>query len=112
MQFPQDQIDELKQIAPVLSFIEDGGYSYFLIKQCPLPEGCNPSEVDLLLCPSVHTGYNSRLFFAQTITGCPLPNWNGNLRLLDKNWVAISWNVPAGLRLAETLLVHLKAFRK
>ena len=112
MQFTQDQIDELKQIAPILSYIEDGGHSYFLIKQHTLPEGCNPPVMDLLLCPSVHTGYNSRLFFSQTITGCPTRNWNGNLRLLDKNWVAISWNVPAGLRLAETLLVHLKAFRK
>lgn len=112
MQFPQDQIDELKQIAPILSFIEDGGHSYFLIKQFPLPEGCSPSEMDLLLCPLAHTGYNSRLFFAQAITGCPQRNWNGSLRVLDKNWFAISWNVPVDLRLAETLLVHLNAFRK
>ena len=51
MQFSQDQIDELKQIAPRLSFIEDGGHSYFLMEKQILPEGCMPSEVDLLFSP-------------------------------------------------------------
>lgn len=109
MSFPQDQIDELKRIAPNLCLAEEGGLPYILIQQYELPSGCQPAVVDLLLCPKPRDGYESRLFFPQIITGIPARNWNGRLRALERNWCAMSWKVPGGLRLAETLLIHLKA---
>jgi hypothetical protein len=112
MSFPQDQIDELKRIAPNLSMAEEGGIPYILIKQYELPSGCQPSTVDLLLCPKPRDGYESRLFFPQVIGGIPSRNWNGRLRALERNWCAISWRVPGGLRLTEILLIHLKALQK
>lgn len=111
MDFPVIQIDELKKIAPNLSYSQEGGYSFFLIENLHLPEGCEPSIVDALLCPTPREGYESRLFFSTQITGCPPRNWNGNIRVLERNWYAISWKVPGNLRLAEVLLVHLKALR-
>lgn len=112
MTFEQDQIEELKRIAPNLCIAEEGGLPYMLIRQLQLPEGCQPAIADVLLCPKPRDGYESRLFFPQIITGIPGHNWNGNLRALERNWYAISWKVPGNLRLAETLLIHLKAFRK
>ncbi|WP_018629570.1 hypothetical protein [Niabella aurantiaca] len=109
--FPQDQIEELKRIAPNLCFAEEGGYPYILIEQLQLPDGCQPAMVDVLLCPKPRDGYKSRLFFPQVITGIPARNWNGNIRVLERNWCAMSWQVPEGLRLAEVLLIHLKALK-
>lgn len=111
MHFPQDQIEELKRIAPILSIAEEGGLPYILIHQFQLPEGCQPELVDLLLCPRPRDGYQSRLFFAQQISGIPHRNWNGRLRALERNWYAISWQVSSGSRLAEILLIHLNALR-
>ncbi len=112
MNFPQEQIDELKSIAPDLSIAQEGGYTYLLIEKLRLPAGCQPATLDVLLCPMPREGYQSRLFFSSQVTGCPTRNWNGNVRALGRNWFAISWNVRQGLRLAEMLLIHLNALRK
>jgi hypothetical protein len=111
MNFSQDQIDELKQIAPSLQFAEEGGYPYFLIEKLKLPEGCVPGQVDALLLPIPQDGYHSRLFFSQQVTGCPTRNWNKQIRVLDRNWYAISWQTTPGLKLSEQLMIHLKALR-
>jgi hypothetical protein len=112
MDFPQDQIEELKQIAPSVSIAAEGGYTFFLIEKLKLPIGCSPTEVDALLCPTLHSGYCCRLFFAQQITGCSNYNWNGQLRALERNWHAISWQTEPNLRLLEQVMIHLKPFRK
>ena len=112
MEFPQDQIDELKSIAPSLGKTEEGAYTYFLFADYQLPEGLQPSKVDLLLCPMPRDGYQSRLYFSQQITGCPkTPNWNGSVRVIGRNWVAFSWRTNTGLRLTDMLLVHLSGLR-
>lgn len=111
MTFPENQIEELKKIVPSISYAEEGGYTYILLENLNLPEGCVPSGINALLCPSPREGYASRLFFESMITVCPQRNWNGRIRVLERNWFAISWQVPSNLRLAEILLVHLKALR-
>lgn len=111
MEFSTDQIEELKQIAPSLSQASEGGYTFLLIEGLVMPDGCLPRQVDALLCPTPREGYSSRLFLSEKITGCPVLNWNGNIRVLGKNWHAVSWQTRPGLRLSEMLQVHLKAFR-
>jgi hypothetical protein len=111
MIFNEDEIAELKMINPNLGTAQEGGNHFILISGLLLPSGCQPGIVDALLCTSMREGYNSRLYLSEQIAGCPARNWNGQLRLLDRNWFAISWQVPPGLRLAESLLVHLNAFR-
>lgn len=112
MVFPQDQIDELKSITPSLRQTEEGGYTYLLIENYQLPDGLLPSQVDLLLCPMSRDGYESRLYFSQQITGCSKPpNWNGNVRVIGRNWIAFSWRTNPGLRLADMLLIHLHGLR-
>lgn len=112
MNFPEDQILELKSIAPELSIAQDGGYTYIRIDNLQLPDYCIPNIVNVLLCPSQKDGYESSLFYSAQITGCPSRNWNRiNVRILEENWFAISWRVNSGLRLSEMLLIHLSALR-
>ncbi|KAB7725507.1 hypothetical protein F5984_26060 [Rudanella paleaurantiibacter] len=111
MIFSEEEIHELKTIAPNLSVAQEGGYTYILICGLLLPDGCQPAVADALLCSLPREGYNSRLFFSEQIAGGPTLNWNGNIRVLGRNWYAISWQTQPGLRLAEILSVHLKAFR-
>jgi hypothetical protein len=91
---------------------QEGGYTYLLIKDLPLPDGCSPPVSDVLLCPMERDGYQSRLFFPVKVSGGPDRNWNAQIRVLEKNWHACSWLVGSNLRLAEMLLVHLNALRK
>lgn len=109
--FPESELNELKQIAPSLSIAEEGGYRYLLIDNLKLPNGCSPSTTQALLCPDPKDGYQSRLYFESVISGKAGLNWNGSLRILDKTWYSYSWKTDPGLRLAEKLMVHLKALR-
>lgn len=111
MHFPEEEINELQTIVPNLSLAQEGGYTYIHIGGLILPDGCQPANVDALLCSTPRDGYNSRLFFSQQIAGGSIQNWNGNIRVLERNWYAISWQTQPGLRLAEILSVHLKALR-
>jgi hypothetical protein len=113
MTFSQDQINELKKIAPFISEADEGGYTYILIDKLRLPGNCIPIELRALLCPAVLEGYNSRLYLSEKPTGCPLSlNWNGNRRVLNQTWFAFSWQTPSDLRLSEMLLIHINALRK
>ncbi len=100
-------------IAPDLSVAQEGGYTFIHIANLHLPQGCQPQIVNALLCPTLREGYNSRLFLSAQIVGAGsvVLNWNGNIRVLEQNWYAISWQTQPGLRLAEMLIIHLKAFR-
>lgn len=113
MDYPTDQVDELKKIAPNLSVAPEGGISYILITGFTLPDGCVPEIADVLLCPAPRDGYPSTLYYSTQINCSKSLNWNrANVRILDRNWFAVSWRVSSGLRLAELLLVHLRALRK
>lgn len=113
MNLPTDQIEELKDLYGPVSAVEEAGVPYVLLTGVQLPSGCTPVTSDLLLCPVAHSGYDTRLFFPQQISAPRTPNWNGNLRLCERNWVAYSWKVPDGttLRLAQMVQAHLKALR-
>jgi hypothetical protein len=111
MEFAEQDIQALKEIAPSLSVANEGGYSYILINKIKLPSNCKPLEIDALLCPMQKDGYQSRLYFAEKLSGCNIAlNWNANVRILGRTWYGISWQTPEGLSLKEMLLVHLKAF--
>ncbi|MBS1501480.1 MAG: hypothetical protein JST32_05430 [Bacteroidetes bacterium] len=111
MDFSQKEIDELKAIVPSVSRATDGGYDYFLLEGLVLPDGCEPMVLDALLCPNARDGYSSRLYFAARVKSNVQRNWNGSLHVFDRNWYAISWQSQPGLKLAEMLMVHLKALR-
>jgi len=64
--------------------------------------------MDLLLHPSHHSGYDTRLFFERSIEGKGT-NWNQH-RVADRNWWAPSWkNVKPHLTWTAMLCEHLRA---
>jgi hypothetical protein len=109
---PDDPLDELLQLCPELQLAVEAGVTYYLLPNLAMPPGASPPRVDALLCPTPRDGYESRLYVAERITGGTQPlNWNGQIRVLERNWHAVSWRTPAGLRPAQMLATHLKAFQ-
>lgn len=102
------QIDELRSLCESVSCATEGGVTFFWLRRLLLPEGCTPSEVDVLLCPVSRDGYDSRLYFAQQVTSRQQRNWNAQHRVLDQNWWAFSWRTQPGLRLAQMVAIHLR----
>jgi hypothetical protein len=112
MEFPSDQIEELKTLFPDVQRSDEGGSAYFLLPSLQLPPGCVPEKVDALLCPMTRDGYPSRLFFSVQISAPVQRNWNANgVRILERNWHAFSWTIAANQRLAQMVGAHLKGLR-
>jgi type IV secretory pathway VirB4 component len=83
---------------------------YLYIPKFQLPEGIQPAQVDILLCPLEHAGYKSRLYFAEKISGLKeARNWNGTTFVLGRSWQAFSWETPAGLTPIQMLASHVRA---
>lgn len=106
-----DQLDELRPVCRALAAANEGGLSYLLLEGILLPENCEPTTTDALLCPEQRDGYSSRLFFASKVRSPGQLNWNAEARILERNWHAFSWRTPPGLRLAQMVAIHLKALR-
>jgi hypothetical protein len=111
MTLPDDQITELKSVFPNALAAKEGGITYVLLPGARLPPGCVPDTMDLLLCPAERDGYPSRLFFAAQVQSPTGRNWNGNIRVLERNWRAFSWKIQTGLRLLQMLQAHIAALR-
>lgn len=115
MDFPRDQLEELKRLYPGVQRCDEGGFTFFLLPDVALPEGCSPSRADLLLCPMLRDGYPSRLFIAERVSTMANPNWNGPFRILDRNWHVFSWmadqNDQNNLRLAQMVALHMGGLR-
>lgn len=113
MDFPEDELNELKICLPRISLAEEGGKAYLRIEELKLPEGCQPDTVTALLCPVEHSGYSSRLFLAKQISHKGKgTNWNvTGVIILGESWWAVSWKInPANSRLLSKLQAHLGAF--
>jgi len=108
--FPDDQVGELVRLYPHTTEAQEAGVPYFLIPELALPAGQNPPQVDALLCPNGRDGYPSRLFLSQALANLAGRNWT-NVRILERNWFAVSWRIRDGLRLAQMVRAHLDAFR-
>jgi hypothetical protein len=103
-----EAMDELRAICPGAEEKLEGNITYVYLPNLLLP--CQPNEVDALLCIQQHGGYTTRLFLSVQIPGKGA-NWSTHT-ILSRTWYTWSWNnVPAGLRPAEILIGHLRAFR-
>lgn len=112
MQFPAEQVEELREICPGAQPYGEGGVPYIFLPKLSLPDGCSPDLVDALLCPTAHHGYTSRLFLSQRINSRQSRNWSTEARIMERTWYAISWKYDeTNLRLAQVLALQLRAFR-
>lgn len=109
MDFPEDQIQELKSLFPGAARYDEGSFTYFLLPNVAMPDGREPARTDLLLCPMRRDDYNSRLFFRSKVCSKQTLNWHvSGLRIIERNWEAFSWKTPTGLRLAQMVSIHLR----
>ena len=114
-----DQVRELARVFPGTRAALEGGVAYYFLPAVKLPGHCVPDTLDLLLCPVHRDGYDTRLFFPEQVHRPPNPdqkkrlNWNGQARILERNWHALSWKIPGvlGMRLIQMVLCHLEALQ-
>lgn len=111
MNYPQEQIDELKRLFPGVSYASEGGFDYFLLPNVQLPPQCQSGQIDVLLCPNHREGYNSRLYFPDKVQSGRTPNWNGSTFIFDRQWYSFSWKLSEGLRLSQMVLSHMKGLQ-
>jgi hypothetical protein len=102
---------ELRSLCPDAKQAQEGGLRYVLLPGLKLPEGCTPAELDCLLCVDPRDGYQGRLFFSQIVATREPRNWQPGVRILERNWVAFSWQIPANLRPMEILTTLLRPVR-
>lgn len=112
MQFPDEQIKELEEVCKDVRQVEEGGLDYFYMPTLTLPNGCNPSVVEAMLCPVPRDGYPSRLFFSVMVK-TPFPrNWNANgVRIMERQWYAFSYKNVTGT-LLQMLGTHLRGLKE
>ncbi len=107
-----ESIEAMRVRCDSVASANEAGLQYLLLKRLRLPDGCDPSVADALLCLGERDGYATRLFLsakAQNPRGAKL-NWNHeNVHILGGNWFAFSWKVPAGQPVSDILDQHLKA---
>src|SRR5688572_30637035 len=100
MAFPDDQLAELKLMCQLVAACDEAGATYILLRGLRLPEGCTPSTIDALLCPTEREGYPSRLFLSERVQGPFARNWNFDGQVCGGKWYAFSWKVLGAMRLA------------
>jgi len=114
MEYPHEQIEELKRYCTKLSALPEAGATFFYMEGLRLPTGCEPGICDALLCPVQRGGYPSMLYLSQKVVPPYNRNWNViNARIAEKNWFAFSWKVDlASPTLVQLLIAHLNGFAK
>lgn len=98
----------LQVMHPAAVLLKEGGKPVVLLPAFGFTAAGQARRMDLLLVPFAHSGYITRLFFAEKIEGRG-SNWNPH-RVVERNWWAPSWNhVPESLRWTQMLSAHLRA---
>jgi hypothetical protein len=102
-----EQMQELLDLCGDAREMSESGKPFIYFSKLKLPCGV---EVEGLLCPENHSGYATRLFLSQVISGRG-SNWTTHY-ILGKTWYSWSWkDVDSRLRLAQMLAEHLRALR-
>lgn len=110
MSVTPEQLAGIQVSHPGAKLLSDGSGEFIFLPRLPIQVGDEHIELDALLCPRQHGGYNTRLFLA-----APIPqrqrNWASH-NILGRIWHAWSWQgVSPSLPLPQMLLAHLKALR-
>lgn len=109
MRCSEEQLKELKALlGPEVRAFEEGGYVFVYIPGLKMPPGCTPEIADTLLCPQLHSGYTSRLFFKECIQTPKPVNWNGQVFVLGQQWHAFSYNNVKDMPLLDMVMNHLR----
>lgn len=98
----------LQALHEACRLLREGGNPVVLLPGFAFKAAGAEQHMDLLLHPSAHSGYATRLFFERAITGRG-SNWTQH-RVTDRSWWAPSWkDVPATMPWLNMLSAHLRA---
>jgi hypothetical protein len=88
----------------------EGNVPVVVLPEFKFRAGTEPVQMTLLLHPSLHSGYVTRLFFERKLEGAGLSkNWNHHT-VLGRNWWAPSWqDVSPEQPWVSMLGAHLRA---
>lgn len=93
----------LNQLHPIARRLPEGGLTAVLLPAFKFQGDGVEQEMDLLLFPHTHAGYQTRLFFQRTLTTGR--NW-GPHRVCNQNWFAPS---RQGIRADQPWIAILNA---
>lgn len=102
----ESEIEQLRDICPGAVAMTEGGLAFaFLPKLKFVSQGVGV-ELDALLAPQGHSGYETRLFLEQQL---PIgAAWYAQ-QILGRNWYAISWRgIPPGQKWTRILAEQLR----
>lgn len=106
----EEALSGLQAICPEAQVLVEGGKTYVLLPRLKVTVDGKVRELDALLCPGEHSGYATRLFLSEVLSG-KIQNWTPHT-ILGRLWHTWSWkDIPASLPLPQMLLEHLRAFR-
>jgi hypothetical protein len=87
---------------------QEGGQPVVLLPKFSFLSGGKGHTMDLLLHPSQHSGYDTRLFFERQ-TASAKAGWT-SCRVLERGWWAVSWkDVKPSMPWTSMLCEHLRA---
>ncbi len=111
-----DELRTLASLSPDAKLMTDGGQEFVFLPKLSIAVGQAVKTLDVLLCPSRHSGYSTRLFLAEPISERPTiggktANWSAHT-IMARTWHSWSWDgVSADLPLLQMLLAHVAALR-
>jgi hypothetical protein len=101
------EFEKLKALHVGAVLLSEGGNPVVYLPDFSFRAVGKDEKMDLLLHPSFHSGYATRLFFQRRTA--KEGNWNTH-QVADREWWALSWkDVPASLPWTNILCAHLRA---
>jgi hypothetical protein len=104
------ELADLQVINPKTRLIVEGGNTLAYMEDAVFKAGGERRKMALLLYPSAHSGYVTRLFFQEKLEGCgSSKNWTEHT-VAGRRWWAPSWqSVGAAQSWTSMLTAHLRA---
>ena len=103
-----ENLKRVKILHNSAKIVLEGGNPSILLPQFTFRSNRRVIQMDLLLYPSAHSGYPTRLFFEHVVEGRGA-NWSSHC-VIGRQWWACSWNyVEANMEWTSMLCAHLRA---
>lgn len=100
------QLAALRRINRGAELWDEGGQPLVYLPTMKVQHNGGTTTVDGLLCPRSHGSYTTRLFLSKSFPNRG-QNWTVH-QIMGRPWHTMSYNnVPASLRWAEILAIHL-----
>lgn len=101
------EIRQLEAICPGARQMSEGGIAFAFLPQLKFASRGGTVQMDALLAPQGHSGYETRLFLDQQLPDVGAA-WYQQ-QILGRTWHAISWRyVPPGQAWTQILAQHLR----